>query len=1075
MALAQCTFTSSVRRGFQPKLDAKAEITVTVAGQPPYDRRVDMLCAGDVTGIAGRQVIRSWPADGSVNVEPNYLALVEYDSPDIPWLFSRPPGPGGRVQPWICLAVVDETDIDDPLSNSPLGTQISVHVDQLPDPAEAWLWAHGQLLGADTNPGDPARSLARLICPRRLVANRRYLAVVLPTLKSTRIAALGGDPGDQRTSAEPAWNSDQGVVTLPVFHWFRFTTGPSGDFEALVRRLKGVPLPEGMGRRRLRLSHPLSGLPEPQPRGADLKLHVALRPPGETLGPIVPLVGQSYLDVLKSRLADAGYDVSLLTQTPGQQPHVGPPVYGQLPVGAAATAAALDTGAVPPWLTQLNLDPRLRVAAGLGAQVVRNDQDHYLETAWKQVGDVLAANRLRRRGEYSMATLRRLHTRWITKIDAGALLTATAPVHAKIKVNPTQTLVGRLRDSPLPPAVVSVELRRFARDRGVTVSAGWRADANVGSLLAHSAEKTPLLQFCPLDTIDTVLAPSHLWGNERAAEILNALVPGVQTPDRATAATRLDAITRAAHSDIPIPALVVDRLDHARASADQLLSRTGFLPAAVVNELAQRAPQRPPVRPARRLPGEVRFQRFNAGIEQGHIDFAREVLRNDAGAVQRDGPRVRIDAAAISAAARSGLAARTINTAAFRELLAGRPVTQAVRESDFALDAAQQQRVVTQFRDGAIDLASKQIRGDAMPTRPGRQLVGGLAGLRAPVVAALDPHNTLTRAVNSRIAALVADEATKFDDIMAAPDLSGPTYSALAKISHDWLLPGIDNMPTDTTTLVVANREFIAGFLVGMNHELARELLWHEYPTDQRGTYARQFWSRKATDDRADSYDLRHALHQAPDLNLRRLTGDGDDPLVLVVKGELVRRYPGVLICAAHTKAGPRGDRLLDTDREMLEPDFVGLLEPDVLLVGFEPLTERRVHDVEHDADNAYWFFFAEHFAESRFGFDELVQNHVELGPDEHRAWTDPNRTWNEAAWQYAILDERAGAPDPVPRFLTAASFNESLRKGRQNGDATRHRWADNAAAQAWIALQFPFRRGVPATHLLPPPRPGPP
>ena len=138
MALAQYTFASSVRRGFQPNADAKAEISVQISGQQLYGRQVDMLTAGDVTGIPGQQVIRSWPADGSVNVEPNYLAVVEYDSPDVPWLFSRPPGPDGRLHPWVCLAVVDETGIDDPLSNSPLGTKISVHVDQLPDPAEAW-------------------------------------------------------------------------------------------------------------------------------------------------------------------------------------------------------------------------------------------------------------------------------------------------------------------------------------------------------------------------------------------------------------------------------------------------------------------------------------------------------------------------------------------------------------------------------------------------------------------------------------------------------------------------------------------------------------------------------------------------------------------------------------------------------------------------------------------------------------------------------------------------------------------------------------------------------------------------
>src|SRR5204863_400566 len=82
--------------------------------------------------------------------------------------------------------------------------------------------------------------------------------------------------------------------------------------------------------------------------------------PGEHLDPVVPLVGQSYVDVLRSRLADAGYDVSLLTQGPdAEPPHVGPPVYGQLPVGPTAAASALGSPAVPPWLSQLNLGPPL--------------------------------------------------------------------------------------------------------------------------------------------------------------------------------------------------------------------------------------------------------------------------------------------------------------------------------------------------------------------------------------------------------------------------------------------------------------------------------------------------------------------------------------------------------------------------------------------------------------------------------------------------------------------------------------------------------------------------------------------
>ena len=84
-------------------------------------------------------------------------------------MFSRKPA-DGPIQPWITLAVVDVTDLAaDPLSASPVGTQLTIEAAQLPNnPAEAWMWAHGQLLDADTVPGDRARSLSRLISSRKL-------------------------------------------------------------------------------------------------------------------------------------------------------------------------------------------------------------------------------------------------------------------------------------------------------------------------------------------------------------------------------------------------------------------------------------------------------------------------------------------------------------------------------------------------------------------------------------------------------------------------------------------------------------------------------------------------------------------------------------------------------------------------------------------------------------------------------------------------------------------------------------------------------------------------------------------
>ena len=44
------------------------------------------------------------------------------------------------------------------------------------------------------------------------------------------------------------------------------------------------------------------------------------------------------------------------------------------------------------WVHQLNLDPRFRVPASFGTDVVEANAEEYMNDAWEQIGDVLAAN-----------------------------------------------------------------------------------------------------------------------------------------------------------------------------------------------------------------------------------------------------------------------------------------------------------------------------------------------------------------------------------------------------------------------------------------------------------------------------------------------------------------------------------------------------------------------------------------------------------------------------------------------------------------------------------------------------------
>ena len=120
-----------------------------------------------------------------------------------------------------------------------------------------------------------------------------------------------------------------------------------------------------------------------------------------------------------------------------------------------------------------------------------------------------------------------------------------------------------------------------------------------------------------------------------------------------------------------------------------------------------------------------------------------------------------------------------------------------------------------------------------------------LEKIHSKLVTALDPVRTIDTKVSfevSRPERLNEDQKDTLDPILAYPKFKRPMYSALRDIDQDLLLPGIENIPENTISLLQTNTVFLNSYMVGLNHEMARELLWREYPTDQRGTYFRQFW-----------------------------------------------------------------------------------------------------------------------------------------------------------------------------------------------------------------------------------------
>ena len=123
---------------------------------------IRLVGPGEVTSMDARAVIRTDPRDGVDAFEPNYLATVEFDLPDFPWMFTPAAANGVRLRPWICLAVVPDTDgvAVEGLAGGITVLRIDAPLDpkaELPDLDPIDSWAHAQVTGDSLSGKAPQR------------------------------------------------------------------------------------------------------------------------------------------------------------------------------------------------------------------------------------------------------------------------------------------------------------------------------------------------------------------------------------------------------------------------------------------------------------------------------------------------------------------------------------------------------------------------------------------------------------------------------------------------------------------------------------------------------------------------------------------------------------------------------------------------------------------------------------------------------------------------------------------------------------------------------------------------------
>jgi hypothetical protein len=420
---------------------------------------------GEVVGIDPTLIVRHDPEPGTNDAESTYLVLIEFSAADLPWRYTPAAASGNRLQPWIALVVLEERD-GVRLETGRTSRVPVLHVDdvghELPDLNQSWAWAHVHA-NHDLSNGiaaalaaAPEAFRARLLCPRRLLPNRSWLACVVPTFEAGRRAGLG-EPVTANMGL--AWTTAKtGELRLPVYHSWRFQTGPAGDFESLVRRLKARELPPSVGRRDLDISDPGGGLP-------GIK-HAAISYQGALVSPSGkprPWPAQQRRR-LKAALRDLLNAALVRTPPPASydalrdDPVVGPPAYAALQAQRRTVPAE---GEPPKWFGELNTEPQHRAVAGLGTEVIRHDQEALMAKAWEYAASAVEASRILTRARTAWEVARRAQRRFDALPDERFVQLA-GPAMARLRPSARRTIKGAVTGSALPEGLLSGAFRRLS-------------------------------------------------------------------------------------------------------------------------------------------------------------------------------------------------------------------------------------------------------------------------------------------------------------------------------------------------------------------------------------------------------------------------------------------------------------------------------------------------------------------------------------------------------------------------------------------------------------------------------------
>jgi hypothetical protein len=836
---------------------------------------------------------------------------------------------------------------------------------------------------------------------------KTYHALLVPAFESGRRAGLVSPDAVDR---DFAWTRPASA-RLPVYFEWSFRTAEEGDFKELAQRLQPQASDPAVGHRPMDVSRPLEFAAAPpirnslDPPRAVLDLEGALETPGA--------ISTRWDD--PNKVAFQSWLAGFINLSEGWQlnaaagpidgepplpngiklPVVLPPSYGRWHANTPLLDAAQANAR---WLEQINLDPRNRVAAAFGTLVSQRNQEAFMARAWAQFGELFQANRFRFRAQFFREVLTAVAAKHFDPLPATSKLAVTGPAHARIRMAPgaAVTVWGQIEASALPVAAVAPAMRRVLRDRA--------------PLAQRFGTATPHLANMVSDLASARASVSPVW-NQPPARVSLANPPAAAPAPGAASWLGSDW-------DVLKPLILSY--------------------SAATTSLAARVPQ---------LTANVGI--LNDAIKLGDTQSAIGAANLTVAAV-----------AQVRSAA--GWTPPGMNAANIRP----EDIAPALENPNFSFMA-------WNFRQAATDIAALveiPIPPPALPLPLNVESTAGAIG------AGLAPWVTVAERVIGKMSLPPAVHMPAYDplvQIMAYPRFDDATYLYLKEISQEDLVPNLSKIPDNSVTILEINWPFVESFLVGLNHEMSRELLWRGFPTDQRGSYFRLFWDVRAVPKAigADGKVTEPFLDIEP-IHGWKLNGGltplgGNRPigrpdvknLVLIVRGDLLRRYPNTQVYAAKAVANPQLRAAFQSwsrrpdESNVRHPVLFAKFDPDLYCFGFNLQKEEAIGTLD-DPDNLGWYFaLSERIGEPRFGLDST-------SPTPAFDHTAGNLNWGHIAADpdaLAVIDLSADNPPGGTPLTTDAPWQAA--------------WGNSgsAADMAAILLREPYRVYYHASKMIAP------